>query len=46
MHCETSNMPHLVNLQNGEHLEIPTGESLIGRGPLLKVGHCLVIVVE
>ena len=30
-------MAYLINDQTGEAIEIPEGESTVGRGPLLKV---------
>lgn len=30
-------MPHLVSERTGEVVTVPSGESVVGRGPLLKV---------
>jgi uncharacterized membrane protein len=32
-------MAYLINDQTGEAVEIPEGESIVGRGPLLKVNY-------
>ena len=35
-------MAYLINDQTGETVEIPEGESTVGRGPLLKVGFAVI----